>query len=170
MSALNISALQLTSILTIVRSVFLISEKIIHSRPAFGKDRNAFHKCHHHRWGWGSLSWSGQVWRKVRGNDVWEWPGGLLAVLIRPHHSAPGTSAEAILLPFPFRALTLSEEALCLLTSGDLRIFWKPLEPGIIFSEICLASFRDLSFRPRHNYSCFGSILATVTVLFLGCH
>lgn len=91
-------------------------------------------------------------------------------VLTRPHHSALGTSAEAILLPFPFRALTLSEEALCLLTFGDLRIFWKLLEPGIILSEICLASFRDLSFRPRHNYSCFGSILATVTVLFLDCH
>ena len=44
------------------------------------------------------------------------------------------------------------------------------LEPGIIFSEICLASSRDLSFRPRHNYSCFGSTLATVAVLFLGCN
>lgn len=63
----------------------------------------------------------------------------------RPHHSAPGTSAEAILLPFLFQALTLSEEALCLSTSGDLRIFWQPLQWGIIFSEICLASFRDLS-------------------------
>lgn len=79
------------------------------------------------------------------------------------------TSAEAILSPFTFEALTFSEGALCILTFGDLRIFWQLLEPGIIFSEICLASFRDLSFRPRHNYSCFGSILATVTVLFLGC-
>lgn len=74
-----------------------------------------------------------------------------------------------MLSPFTFEALTFSEEALCILTFGNLRIFWQLLEPGIIFSEICLASFRDLSFRPRHNYSCFGSILATVTVLFLGC-
>lgn len=90
-------------------------------------------------------------------------------VLCGPHDSAPVTSREVSSLLFAFKALTLSEEALHL-DLADLRIFWQLLEPGIIFSEICLASFRDLSFRPHHNYSCFGSILATVTVLFLGCY
>lgn len=60
---------------------------------------------------------------------------------------------------------SLSLEALGILTFGDLRIFWQSLEPGITFSEIGLAWLQDLSFRPRHNYSCSGSILATVTVL-----
>lgn len=74
------------------------------------------------------------------------------------------TSVEAI-QPCALKAFTLPGSSLGILTFGDLRIFWQSLEPGITFSEIGLAWLQDLSFRPRHNYSCSGSILATVTVL-----
>lgn len=61
--------------------------------------------------------------------------------------------------PFP------SPEALFVLTFGDLRIFWQSLEPGIIFSAICLAWLPGLSFRSHHNYLCSGSVLAKGTGL-----
>lgn len=62
-------------------------------------------------------------------------------------------------------SLTHSPEALFVLTFGDLRIFWQSLEPGIIFSAICLAWLPGLSFRSHHNYSCSDSVLAPGTGL-----
>lgn len=170
-STLNISALWLTSILAIMRFVFLIKEKNYTFETSVRKGQKCLPQVPPSQMGLGQppLGWP-SLEKGYEAMTYGNAKGVCWQVLPRPYHSAPGTSAEAILLPFPFRALTLSEEALCLFTFGDLRIFWQLLEPRIIFSEICLASFRDLSFRPRHNYSCFGSNLATVTVLFLSCH
>lgn len=170
---LTISALQLTSISARVRFVFSFKKKLhfwdqssewtqLPSTSAIVTDgARAASGC------------SGQVWRKVRVNDVREWRGGLLGGA-SPAWTTPlsttVTSSEALALLFASKVRTLSREALYILTFGDLRIFWQLLKPGTIFSEICLASLCNLSFRPRHNYSCFGSILATVTVPFLGCY
>ena len=144
----------------------------IHSRLEFRTDRTAFYKCHCHRWGWAASGHSSHVWRKVRVNDDRDWQGGLWG-WARPPWTTPVSTRDPSGSSFHYLLFSRSPSSLRRLSASrplaTSEFFWQLLEPGIIFSEICLASFRDLSFRPRHNYSCFGSILATVTVLFLGC-
>lgn len=134
-------------------------------------DTIAFCKCHCHRWSWGSLrlfqpnleEGKNQCCTRMARGSVGKASPAWTTPLSTSDHSGSN------FITFCFQGLTLSEEALCVLTFGDLRMFWQLLEPEIIFSEICLTSICDLSFRLPHNYSCFSSILATVTVLFLGC-
>lgn len=168
---MNISALQLTSILAIVRFVFSsLKKKLNILKLGFRMDTIAFCKCHCHRWSWGSLRLFQPNRRKVRINAVQEWQGvcwqSKSCMDHTTQHQWPQWKQFHYLC---FQGLTISDKALCVLTFGDLRMFWQLLEPEIIFSEICLTSICDLSFRLPYNYSWFSSILATVTVLFSGC-